>query len=72
MLVSCVDTLKFELTAVVFEAVVLPKTTSRPGVKREFALPEMKPGPTRKFGRPSDDVFVMVGVTLETVTKLSG
>ena len=58
--------------AVEFEAVVLLRITSRPGVKREFALAEMKPGPNRNVGRPSDAVFVMLGVTWETVAKLSG
>jgi hypothetical protein len=70
VLVSCVDTLKFVPTAVEFEAVVLPKITSRPGVNNAIA-PGLS-GPNKNDGRPRDDVFVIVGVTLATVTKLSG
>jgi hypothetical protein len=56
--------------AVVFDAVVLPKITSRPGVN-SGAAPGLS-GPNRNDGRPNDVVFVTVGVTLATVSKLSG
>jgi hypothetical protein len=73
-----VDTLKFVLTAVLFEAVVLPKMTSRPGdeVGNDAMVPAAVPkpagGPSRNAGNPKLVVFVNDGVTFEMVTKLSG
>jgi hypothetical protein len=69
VVVSCVDTLKFVAMAVAFDAVVLPKTTSRPAAvgKTLFIA-----GPNRNDGNPNVVVFVIDGVTLATVTKLSG
>ena len=79
MLVSCVDTLKFVATEVELEAVLLPNMASRPGddVGNEApvpaaAVPNIAGGPSKNAGNPNDVTFVIEGVTLATVTKLSG
>jgi len=56
-------------TDVEFEAVVLPKTTSRPAAVGKTLF---NAGPNRNEGNPNDVTFVIDGVTLATVTKLSG
>jgi hypothetical protein len=57
---------------VAFEAVVLPKMTSRPGVNTEAVVGGAMFGPNRNDGNPRVVVFVRVGVTFDTVEKLSG
>jgi hypothetical protein len=73
--------LKLLLTAVLFEAVVLPKMKSRKGdedgnvdTTLVLAVPNavILPGPSINDGRAKLVVFVIEGVTCEIVVKASG
>ena len=70
------------LIAVEFEAVLLVRRVAAPGTpvpKVQLVLRVVPDNPGRQFGGPklnvgnaNDDVFVIVGVTLAIVVKLSG